>query len=131
MEIQSDVNGEMAIVKEKRQQLESRVDALHKLQLDFIASLQTLVPDIVSSLDLSLKVVSAFNGRPFTPLPTLSPNPDRKRPKLPPPENHTNATETRSLRRSAERRAANSKNQQLKPPPEISICRSDGEKVHD
>ncbi|KAL0291858.1 UNVERIFIED_CONTAM: N6-adenosine-methyltransferase MT-A70-like [Sesamum calycinum] len=45
-------------IKEMRRQLESRMDTLHTTQLDLIASLQSLVPDLVSSLDLSLKAIS-------------------------------------------------------------------------
>ncbi|GFS44463.1 mRNAadenosine methylase [Actinidia rufa] len=126
MDSQSDGNGDTATIKDRRQQLESRVETLHNTQLDLIASLQTLVPDIVSSLDLSLKVVSAFNGRPFTPLPNPNPNGNPKRP--PPPETHTNTPENRSVRRSTEPKPSNSKNLQLKPSPEISIRRSESEK---
>lgn len=66
----------MAAVKQVRQQLESRVETLHNAQLHLIASLQTLVPDLVSSLDLSLKAICSFNSRPFTPLPYPLPNPN-------------------------------------------------------
>lgn len=61
-------------IKEMRQQLESRADTLHTTQLDLIASLQTLVPDLVSSLDLSLRAISAFNHKPFTPLSQILPS---------------------------------------------------------
>lgn len=87
MEAQSDGrNEEMAAAKEMRQQLESRATTVHNAQLDLIASLQNLVPNIVSSIDLSLKAISCFSGRPFIPLPdTLSanPNPNIRGPKLP------------------------------------------------
>ncbi|KAL8552885.1 hypothetical protein ACS0TY_001533 [Phlomoides rotata] len=63
----------MSGIKEMRQQLESRVDTLHTTQLDLIASLQTLVPDLVSSLDLSLRAISAFNDKPYTPLSQILP----------------------------------------------------------
>ncbi|XP_058203695.1 N6-adenosine-methyltransferase MT-A70-like [Rhododendron vialii] len=112
MEIQSDGNPDMAAIKDMRQQLESRIDTAHNAQLDLIASLQTLVPDLVSSLDVSLKVVSSFNNRPFTPLPNPNPNPNPifklKRP-LPPPE--TTTPEIPKLP---------SKNHKPKPSPEIS-----------
>ncbi|KAF7114749.1 hypothetical protein RHSIM_RhsimUnG0077100 [Rhododendron simsii] len=112
MEIQSDGNSDMAAIKDMRQQLESRIDTAHNAQLDLIASLQTLVPDLVSSLDVSLKVVSSFNNRPFTPLPNPNPNPNPifklKRP-LPPPE--TTTPEIPKLP---------SKNHKPKPSPEIS-----------
>ncbi|KAA8526099.1 hypothetical protein F0562_007801 [Nyssa sinensis] len=130
METQSDGNDDMVALKGLRQQLASRVDTLHNAQLDLIASLQTLVPDIVSSLDLSLEVVSAFNGRPFTPLPTLLPNPNRnlKRQLPPPTENRPASPDNPSIRPSAEPKATNSKNQQLKPSPEVPSRPSDSEK---
>ncbi|KAI8009627.1 N6-adenosine-methyltransferase MT-A70-like [Camellia lanceoleosa] len=129
METQSDGNRDMATMKDLRQHLESRLDTLHNAQLDLISSLQTQIPDIVSSLDLSLKVVSAFNGRPFTPLPTLLPNPNPnsnpKRSTPPPPESLPDTPENRSVR---DPKPSNSKNQQPKRSPEASIRRSDSEK---
>lgn len=83
MESQSDGNDDMKAVKEVRQQLESRVETLTNAQIDLIASLQDLVPDLVSSLDLSLKVISSFNGRPFSPLPKPLPNAKLKDVKIP------------------------------------------------
>ncbi|KAI6701951.1 hypothetical protein NL676_011087 [Syzygium grande] len=64
-----------ATVKDMASQLESRIHSTSNAQLQLLASLQTLFPDLVPSIDLSLKVVSAFNHRPFTPVPTL-PSPD-------------------------------------------------------
>ncbi|KAK4389856.1 N6-adenosine-methyltransferase MT-A70-like [Sesamum angolense] len=61
-------------IKEMRRQLESRMDTLHTTQLDLIASLQSLVPDLVSSLDLSLKAISGINNKPFTPLAQILPS---------------------------------------------------------
>lgn len=86
MEPQTDGNNDLKAIKEVRLQLESRGDTLTNAQLDLIASLHELVPDLVSSLDLSLKVISSFNGRPFSPLPKPLPNAkskDVKIPKLP------------------------------------------------
>ncbi|GFQ03156.1 probable n6-adenosine-methyltransferase mt-a70-like [Phtheirospermum japonicum] len=60
-------------IKEMRQQLESRVDTLHTAHLDLISSLQSVVPDLVSSLDLSLKAISVFNNKSFTPLAQILP----------------------------------------------------------
>ncbi|KAL3499164.1 hypothetical protein ACH5RR_038257 [Cinchona calisaya] len=74
-------------IKQVRQQLESRVETLHNTHIHLIASLQTLVPDLVSSLDLSLKAISAFDPRrSFSPLPNPLPNPQENvhTPKLPP-----------------------------------------------
>ncbi|GER43669.1 N6-adenosine-methyltransferase MT-A70-like [Striga asiatica] len=80
--------GSLPIPMETRQQLESRVDTLHSAQLDLISSLQTAVPDLVSSLDLSLRAISAFNNAPFTPLSQILPpkpaHPKTHIPKLPP-----------------------------------------------
>ncbi|KAI3812840.1 hypothetical protein L1987_17552 [Smallanthus sonchifolius] len=85
METQSDTTDETANIKEIRQQIESRIQTLHNSQLEIVSSLQYVVPDIVSSLDLHLKVVSSFNGRPFTPLPNPLPTPNTKRRIQPPP----------------------------------------------
>lgn len=74
---ESTTGDDISAIKEMRQQLEARIEARHKEQQDLIASLQTLVPDLVSSLNLSLQVISTFNGRPFTPLsPPPNPNPN-------------------------------------------------------
>ncbi|KAK1438548.1 hypothetical protein QVD17_04357 [Tagetes erecta] len=78
METQSETTDETANIKEIRQQIESRIETLRNSQLEIISSLQYSIPDIVSSLDLHLKVVSSFNGRPFIPLPTPLPNPKRR-----------------------------------------------------
>ncbi|KAL0313421.1 UNVERIFIED_CONTAM: N6-adenosine-methyltransferase MT-A70-like [Sesamum radiatum] len=64
----------ISAIKEMRRQLESRMDTLHTTQLDLIASLQSLVPDLVSSLDLSLKAISGINDKPFTPLAQILPS---------------------------------------------------------
>ncbi|KAL8141558.1 hypothetical protein V2J09_014590 [Rumex salicifolius] len=66
----------IAAIKDTRQQIEARVDSLRSEQQELIASLQTLVPDLVSSLNLSLEFISTFNRRPFIPLsPPANPNP--------------------------------------------------------
>ncbi|KZV53265.1 putative N6-adenosine-methyltransferase MT-A70-like [Dorcoceras hygrometricum] len=71
-------------IKAMRQQLESRVDTLHAAHLHLIASLQTVVPDIVSSLDLSLKSVSTFSNKPFIPLSQILPSkPNFSKPHVP------------------------------------------------
>ncbi|XP_071696349.1 putative N(6)-adenosine-methyltransferase MT-A70-like [Rutidosis leptorrhynchoides] len=69
---------EIANIKEIRQQIESRIETLRNSQLDIISSLHYngVVPDIASSLDLHLNVVSSFNNRRFTPLPNPLPNPN-------------------------------------------------------
>ncbi|CAN4076715.1 unnamed protein product [Withania somnifera] len=82
METHSDGTDEIAAAKELRQQHETRIQTLHNAQLELIASLQTIVPDIVSSLDLSLKTISSFNGKPFIPLPAPLPNAPNRNPNL-------------------------------------------------
>ncbi|KAK4489229.1 hypothetical protein RD792_005025 [Penstemon davidsonii] len=76
MEAQSSEANEDSItaIKEIKQRLESRADTLRAVQLDLIASLQTVVPDLVSSLDLSLKALSSFNNKPYTPLTQILPS---------------------------------------------------------
>ncbi|XP_030511459.1 N6-adenosine-methyltransferase MT-A70-like [Rhodamnia argentea] len=80
METQSDGKEDAVVatttVKDMVSQLESRIHSTSNTQLQLLASLQPLFPDLVSSIDLSLKVVSAFNHRPFTPIPPL-PDPNR------------------------------------------------------
>ncbi|KAI3501478.1 hypothetical protein L1887_29347 [Cichorium endivia] len=88
METQSESTDEIANIKEIRQQIQSRIETLRNSQLEIISSLQYgVVPDITSSLNLHLKVVSSFNGRPFTPLPNPlpAPNPNTRRRIQPPP----------------------------------------------
>ncbi|XP_022923570.1 N6-adenosine-methyltransferase MT-A70-like [Cucurbita moschata] len=83
MESQSEaMEDSIATIKDKRQQLEARILAQHSNQLELLSSLEALVPDLVSSLDLSLKVVTSFNGRPFAPTPAL-PEPKNKPSKYP------------------------------------------------
>ncbi|XP_068637019.1 putative N6-adenosine-methyltransferase MT-A70-like [Aristolochia californica] len=65
------IQEEMLSLKEMRQQLQDRIESRQLDQQTLISSVRALVPDIVSSLDLSLRLVSAFNGRGYTP----SPNP--------------------------------------------------------
>ncbi|KAL5726833.1 mRNA (2'-O-methyladenosine-N(6)-)-methyltransferase [Ranunculus cassubicifolius] len=70
METKSDGNDDIITsIKEIRKQLESRIESQRLIQHQRIASLQTLVPDLISTLDLSLQVVSNFNGLHYTPSP--------------------------------------------------------------
>ncbi|EPS70414.1 hypothetical protein M569_04344, partial [Genlisea aurea] len=64
----------ISTLKEERRLLESRAEALHSTQLDIIASLQNLLPGVVSSLDISLRTISGFNGKPYTPLSQILPS---------------------------------------------------------
>nr|XP_043639943.1 putative N6-adenosine-methyltransferase MT-A70-like [Erigeron canadensis] len=77
---------EITNLKQIRQQIESRIETLHNSQLEIISSLHHgVVPDIASSLDLHLNVISSFNNRQFTPLPKPLPNPNPKRRIIPLP----------------------------------------------
>ncbi|KAL5816797.1 hypothetical protein ACOSQ3_025175 [Xanthoceras sorbifolium] len=85
----AEANGEtssVASIKTVRSQLESRIETQHNTHLDVLASLQNLVPDIVSSLDLSLHLISKFNRRTFNPTPPLPEIPQL--PPKPPLANH-------------------------------------------
>ncbi|RCV07732.1 hypothetical protein SEVIR_1G273800v4 [Setaria viridis] len=76
MEAQTDAapggGDDLAAMREQCRTLEESITARREAQLDLIGSLQHLVPDLVPSLDQSLRLVAAFNGRPF--VPTLYPN---------------------------------------------------------
>ncbi|RLM79853.1 putative N6-adenosine-methyltransferase MT-A70-like [Panicum miliaceum] len=63
---------DLATMREQCRTLEESISARREAQLDLISSLQHLVPDLVPSLDQSLRLIAAFNGRPF--VPTLYPN---------------------------------------------------------
>lgn len=124
MESQSDGNGGvndtvLSTIKDLRQGLEARAQSQHKAQLELLAALQAqLVPNIVSSLDLSLKVVSSFNNRPFTPTPPLpppKPNPRKQQPVEPTRPLTPEARASRPL--SAEPRPTNPTNQNPRAPP--------------
>ncbi|KAM7279624.1 hypothetical protein ACFE04_006758 [Oxalis oulophora] len=67
----SDTKDTVATIKSLRTQLETRIETQTNTQLDILASLQSQVPNIVSSLDLSLQLISSFNNKPFTPTPPL------------------------------------------------------------
>ncbi|XP_061341273.1 N6-adenosine-methyltransferase MT-A70-like [Gastrolobium bilobum] len=114
METQSDGNeDDIATIKDIRQQLEARIESQHKTHLEMLASIQTIIPNLVSSLDLSLKVVSSFNHRPFAPTPSL-PLPDPKlNPKKPIKLAHGSNAET-CIDSSIEADLTNHKNQKPK-----------------
>ncbi|PAN07543.1 hypothetical protein PAHAL_1G344100 [Panicum hallii] len=63
---------DLATMREQCRTIEESISARREAQLDLIGSLQHLVPDLVPSLDQSLRLIAAFNGRPF--VPTLYPN---------------------------------------------------------
>ncbi|CAN6253826.1 unnamed protein product [Urochloa humidicola] len=76
MEAQTDAapggGDDLATMREQCRTLEESITARREAQLNLIGSLQHLVPDLVPSLDQSLRLIAAFNGRPF--VPTLYPN---------------------------------------------------------
>ncbi|CAL5055164.1 unnamed protein product [Urochloa decumbens] len=76
MEAQTDAapggGDDLATMREQSRTLEESISARREAQLNLIGSLQHLVPDLVPSLDQSLRLIAAFNGRPF--VPTLYPN---------------------------------------------------------
>ncbi|XP_066319049.1 probable N6-adenosine-methyltransferase MT-A70-like [Miscanthus floridulus] len=76
MEAQTDAapggGDDLATMREQCRTLEESITTRREAQLDLIGSLQHLVPDLVPSLDQSLRLIAAFNGRPF--VPTLYPN---------------------------------------------------------
>ncbi|XP_057968670.1 N6-adenosine-methyltransferase MT-A70-like [Malania oleifera] len=116
MDAQSDGNDELVAIKDMRRQLEARIEAGTTVQQDLLASLQTLVPDIVSSLDLSLKVVAAFNGRPFTPISVPNPNTN-----LNPKKRHIEAARSSTPEKSP--KPSLPKSSRRKPPAEAPATR--------
>ncbi|KAK8969456.1 putative N6-adenosine-methyltransferase MT-A70-like [Platanthera guangdongensis] len=84
MEHQTDVTAggsgdvdDVAVLKEMRLQLVEAIETRRITQQDLLSSIQTLVPHIVPSVDISLRLISAFTGQSFSPLPKLNPNPNR------------------------------------------------------
>eukprot|EP00252_Welwitschia_mirabilis_P015540 TRINITY_DN3420_c0_g1_i1.p1 TRINITY_DN3420_c0_g1~~TRINITY_DN3420_c0_g1_i1.p1 ORF type:complete len:800 (-),score=167.09 TRINITY_DN3420_c0_g1_i1:304-2703(-) len=61
-DIHTDGNDEILLLKEKRQKLVDRIEDRCIIQDEVMYSLEKLVPNLVSSLDLSCKVISAFRG---------------------------------------------------------------------
>ncbi|XP_010436773.1 PREDICTED: N6-adenosine-methyltransferase MT-A70-like [Camelina sativa] len=73
METESDRDDDttITVVKDMRARLEIRIRTQHDAHLELLSSLQSIVPDIVPSLDLSLKLISSFTNRPFIATPPL------------------------------------------------------------
>ncbi|XP_058732349.1 putative N6-adenosine-methyltransferase MT-A70-like [Vicia villosa] len=87
-------------IKDIRQQLEARIETQHKSHMDMLSSVQSIIPNLVSSLDLSLKVLSSFNNRPFAPTPPLPPAPPSFNPlksSMQLPQNPTSDSENNNL----------------------------------
>ncbi|KAL2336021.1 hypothetical protein Fmac_010467 [Flemingia macrophylla] len=130
METPSEGNEDtMATIKDMRHQLEARIECQHKAHMEMLASMQSVIPNLVSSLDLSLKVVSSFNHRPFAPTPSL-PLPDPKlNPKKPVELTHRSNADT-SVDGSTEADMTNPKNQNLKTSSDSNpSCQVESEKV--
>ncbi|KAF8099401.1 hypothetical protein N665_0244s0003 [Sinapis alba] len=81
METEPERNDDATIttVKDMRSRLENRIRTQHDAHLDLLSSLQSVVPDIVPSLDLSLRLISSFTKRPFVATPPL-PEPKKHHP---------------------------------------------------
>ncbi|XP_023540558.1 N6-adenosine-methyltransferase MT-A70-like [Cucurbita pepo subsp. pepo] len=124
METQSEAAEEsIASIKDKRQQLEARIVAQHTNHLELLSSVQAQIPGIVSSLDLSLKLVSSFNGRSFTPTPVL-PEPKNKPSKYPLSSSDAMLHKSRpNLLPSGEAKLAIQKNRNAKSYPELNSDR--------
>ncbi|KAK3158706.1 hypothetical protein QOZ80_2AG0140540 [Eleusine coracana subsp. coracana] len=73
MEAQTDAapggGDDLATMREQCRTLEEAISARREAQLDLIASVQRFIPDLIPSLDESLRLIAAFNGRPFVPTP--------------------------------------------------------------
>uniref|UniRef100_A0A0D9VJD5 N6-adenosine-methyltransferase MT-A70-like n=1 Tax=Leersia perrieri TaxID=77586 RepID=A0A0D9VJD5_9ORYZ len=81
MEAKADAGGgdDLAAMREQCRSLEEAIGFRRETQLGLVASLHCLVPDLVPALDNSLRVVAAFNDRPFVP----TPNPNAAQGKSP------------------------------------------------
>ncbi|XP_062222478.1 probable N6-adenosine-methyltransferase MT-A70-like [Phragmites australis] len=100
MEAQTDAAGDdLATMREQCRTLEESISARREAQLDLIASLQHLVPDLVPSLDRSLRLIAAFNGRPFVPTPNPSAFAHAENPSLKPHHRRALPELARSTRR--------------------------------
>lgn len=111
-------------IKDIRQQLEARIETQHKSHMDMLSSVQSIIPNLVSSLDLSLKVLSSFNNRPFAPTPPLPPAPSSFNPlksSVQLPQNPSNDSDTNLQNAKASLVATNSELEKVSP---LSIVRS-------
>jgi mRNA (2'-O-methyladenosine-N6-)-methyltransferase len=68
-------------MREQCRSMEEAIAFRREAQLGLVGSLQHLVPDLVPSLDRSLRLIAAFNDRPFTPNPNAG---DAQNPNLKP-----------------------------------------------
>ncbi|XP_047081757.1 probable N6-adenosine-methyltransferase MT-A70-like [Lolium rigidum] len=70
---------DLAAMREQCRSMEEAITFRRDAQLALVGSLQRLVPDLVPTLDRSLRLVAAFNARPFAP----TPNPNAADPQNP------------------------------------------------
>lgn len=128
METQSDEN--INSIKDIRQQLEARIESQHKSHIDMLSSVQSIFPNLVSSLDLSLKVLSSFNHRPFSPTPPLPPPPplpnfkssQQQLPPTPPSSSNNNNTNSQNPNPNSSLVTTNPQSEKVISP--LSIVRS-------
>ncbi|XP_010529665.1 PREDICTED: N6-adenosine-methyltransferase MT-A70-like [Tarenaya hassleriana] len=86
METESERSDDATVsaVKDMRTRLETRIRTQHDAHLDLLSSLRSIVPDLVPSLDLSLRLISSLTNRPFVPTPSLpDPKDEKHHPSLP------------------------------------------------
>ncbi|VAI59398.1 unnamed protein product [Triticum turgidum subsp. durum] len=84
MEAKADVAADLSTMREQCRSMEEVISFRREAQLGLVGSLQHLVPDLVPSLDRSLRLIAAFNDRPFTP----TPNPNAGDPQNPSLKSH-------------------------------------------
>ncbi|KAL5208445.1 hypothetical protein ABZP36_032880 [Zizania latifolia] len=100
MEAQADAGGDdLAAMREQVRSLEEAVVFRRETQLGLVASLQRLIPDLVPSLDRSLRIIAAFNDRPFVPTPNPNAAAHAKNPNLKHHQRRALPDPTRSTRR--------------------------------
>jgi mRNA m6A methyltransferase catalytic subunit len=75
---------DLSTMREQCRTLEEVISARREAQLDLIASVQRLVPDLIPSLDDSLRLIAAFNDRPFVPTPNPNASDHAQNPLLKP-----------------------------------------------
>lgn len=102
METKADVaaagGDDLSTMREQCRSMEEAISFRREAQLGLVGSLQHLVPDLVPSLDRSLRLIAAFNDRPFTPTPNPNAG-DPQNPSLKPHHRRAVPDPTRSTRR--------------------------------
>ncbi|KAM3225987.1 hypothetical protein ACQJBY_058592 [Aegilops geniculata] len=102
MEAKADVaaagGDDLSTMREQCRSMEEAISFRREAQLGLVGSLQHLVPDLVPSLDRSLRLIAAFNDRPFTPTPNPNAG-DPQNPNLKPHHRRVVPDPARSTRR--------------------------------